>query len=113
MAYQIKMLFRLAAPAGVVLVFGLILAGSVSAFAEVPMLAGGRFAQMGDAVALATACLALLVYVVQMHRYWRWTQDEGDVCFVCSCLLGRERDGRYGPYRKCLGCGKNHAIGHR
>lgn len=112
MAYQMRMLFRLAAPAGLVLVGGLALAMMVSMLSDFPVRLGGSplWPGIGDMVAVGTGIVALIVYVARMWRYWRWTQDMGDVCFVCLCLLGRIRDGRYGPYRKCLGCGKNHAL---
>ena len=112
MAYQMRMLFRLAAPAALVLVGGLALAMMVSMLSDVPVRLGGRplWPGIGDMVAVGTGIVALIVYVARMWRYWRLTQDMGDVCFVCLCLLGRIRDGRYGPYRKCLGCGKNHAL---
>ena len=44
--------------------------------------------------------------VVQFVRFYRWTKGNGLLC-RCGGLLGREHDGRYGPYRKCLGCGRN------
>lgn len=112
MGYQMKMLLRLAAPAAVVLVVGLGVAVMVSTLSSVPALLGGPqvFGELGDDLALGAGACALMVYAFQMYRYWRWTRDERDVCFVCACLLGREREGRYGPYRKCLGCGKNHSC---
>jgi|GEM_PF-1513081 hypothetical protein len=113
MTYETKMLLRLAAPAVVVLGVGLALATMASTLSDLLKAMGGAplFDGIGDVIALATAILAGGVYFGQMLRYWRWTEGGGDLCFVCTCLLGRERDGRFGPYRKCLGCGKNHALG--
>lgn len=113
MAYPMKMLLRLAAPAGLVLLLGLVLASVAATLSDFPLRLGGQalWPGIGDAIAMAAGGVALVVYLFGMLRYWRWTRDEGDMCFVCSCLHGRVRDGRYGPYRKCLGCGKNHALG--
>lgn len=113
MAYQTKMVLRLAAPAVMVFAVGMVMAFSVDTVTSLPVLTNRPPAvpDIGDLVALGSGFTALLIYGFQMFRYWRWTLGEGDVCFVCACLLGRERDGRYGPYRKCLGCGKNHAVG--
>jgi hypothetical protein len=79
----------------------------------VPVVLGGRplFPSTGNAIALAGSAIAFVICVVQVVRHWRWTRDEGGLCYVRSCLLGRERQGRLGPYWKCLGCGKNHALG--
>jgi hypothetical protein len=110
MTYETKMVLRLAAPAVVVFVAGLGAADSVS---SLPLIMGGKPALpgLGDMVAVGSGLVALVVYVARMFQYWRWTRSEAAMCFVCSCLLGREREGRFGPYRKCLGCGKNHALG--
>lgn len=113
MSHQTKMLLRLAAPAVAVFFFGMLLAFVIDTVTSLPMLIGGQVVQesLENKVAIGTAAVSSLVYAIAMVRYWRWTRDEGDMCSVCGCLLGRERDGRYGPHRKCLGCAKNHAIG--
>ena len=61
-------------------------------------------------IAMAGAGVSLAPSLYQALRLWRWTRGKGAVCYVCGCLLGREREGRYGAYRKCLGCGKNHSL---
>lgn len=43
-------------------------------------------------------------------RYWRWERGEIVGCGRCGGLLGRERNGRWGPYRKCLDCRKNESV---
>jgi hypothetical protein len=55
---------------------------------------------------LAVVGWGVLLLLAASYRLWRW--QRGD-CPACDCggLLGRERDGRYGPYRKCLACGRN------
>ena len=112
MAYQTKMLLRLAAPAVAVFVMGLVAASSVDAISSLSMVFGGSPASpdSGNTVALGTGVIAFVISAFQIIRYWRWTRGEGDICYVCTCLLGREREGRYGPYRNCLGCGKNHST---
>ena len=113
MTYETRMVLRLAAPAVLVFVAGMTLAVTMDAFSNLPMAMGGHqlMPGMGDRIAIGTGVLALLVYAGRMLRYWRWTRGGAETCFVCSCLLGHERGGRFGPYRKCLGCGKNHAVG--
>lgn len=113
MTYETKMVLRLAAPAVVVFVAGMGVAYSVDAIRSLPLAMGSRpaFPGLGDMVAVGSGLVALVVYGARMLQYWRWTRSEAAMCFVCSCLLGREREGRFGPYRKCLGCGKNHALG--
>lgn len=111
MAYQMRMLFRLAAPAAVVLAGGLLLACVAGVLGDVALGSGAKpfWSGLGDAVALASGALATVTYLTGMVRYWRWTNYVGDMCYVCLSLMGRVRDGWYGPYRKCLSCGKNHA----
>lgn len=107
------MVLRLAAPAVLVFVSGMLLAVAMDALGSLPVALGGQtfLPGMGDNVALGTGVVAALVYAGRMLRYWRWTRGDTDTCFVCSCLLGKERHGRFGPYRRCLGCRKNHAVG--
>ena len=52
--------------------------------------------------------LAVLLGLVASLRLLRW--ETGDA-LICSCggLLGSERQGRFGVYRKCGTCGRNHA----
>ena len=48
----------------------------------------------------------LLLIGHAMYRLWRWQRGEELVC-DCGGLLGRETNGRYGPYRRCLACSRN------
>ncbi|QDE39866.1 hypothetical protein FIV34_11915 [Luteibacter pinisoli] len=113
MSYETRMVLRLAAPGVLVFVAGIILAVAMDALGSLPVAMGGQpfLPGVGDDLALGTGVVALLVYAGRMLRYWRWTRGDTDICFVCSCLLGQERHGRFGTYRKCLGCGKKHAVG--
>lgn len=48
------------------------------------------------------------------HRSYRVWQASNEVGLLCSCggPLGGEIDGRFGPYRKCIGCGRNVSCKH-
>lgn len=73
----------------------------------------GRQAKPSDIpllIGLVGAGLSFLLFALQGVRLWRWRLGKTDDCFVCGCLLGHEREGRWGLYRKCLGCGKNHSF---
>jgi len=107
------MLFRMCAPALAVIALAMVFAVVVTTIGNLPALLGGRemWPGLGSAIALTGLGMSLITYAVQLIRYWRWTEGTGECCYICTCLLGRERHGRYGTYRKCLGCGKNHALG--
>jgi len=51
--------------------------------------------------------LAGLLGIATSVRLWRWELGRALIC-GCGGLLGREREGRYGAYRKCMACGRNH-----
>lgn len=56
----------------------------------------------------AGLCLAgAFAMLVALRRYWRWERGAAPTCSHCDGMLGFERNGRYGPYRRCLACGKN------
>lgn len=40
------------------------------------------------------------------YRLWRWDLRGAKTC-ECGGLLGREKAGRWGPYRRCLMCLQN------
>jgi len=44
-------------------------------------------------------------------RLWQWHRGNVLVC-ECEGILGWEREGRFGPYRPCLACGRNVAQRH-
>lgn len=107
------MLARMCAPALAVMALDIVVAVVATTVSELPAVLGGRpvWPGLGNTIALTGLGVSLVIYAVQLIRYWRWTEGKGDCCYICTCLLGREREGRYGAYRKCLGCGKNHALG--
>jgi hypothetical protein len=61
-------------------------------------------------IAVGGSLLSLAALVVNGLRLHQWQKGKGIDCFVCGCLLGRERSGRWGSYRKCMGCGRNHSL---
>jgi hypothetical protein len=79
---------------------------------ELPTTMGGELflPDLPWLVVSTGAAITLVLLIYYSIRVWRWEHGKGDSCFVCGCLLGRERSGRWGPYRKCLGCGKNHSM---
>lgn len=100
----ILMSFRMYGPAVLALVVGAISAGLLARFGASPLLAG-------VAATFAWVPYAALVGTVLFGAWATWRVSRarrgiGVLC-PCGCALGAERDGRYGPYRKCLGCSKN------
>ncbi len=65
------------------------------------------YAQLGSALLFLASASAFLF---QTARFWMWTRGRGPDCPSCGCLLGIERVGRWGPYRSCYQCGKNHSV---
>lgn len=97
------------APTALALVVGFALTWLMSGWQNNPYLAGLlSFARWAPLFALA---FALLHGSWVTLRLWRARQGEGLLC-ECGGLLGSERDGRYGPYRRCLGCSRNIARRH-
>lgn len=94
------------------LALGGVSAWLLSALLDLPNLFGGQpvFPDLPFQIIVVGAGAGVVIFTCQILRLWRWARGKGAVCYVCGCLLGRERDGRYGPYRKCLGCGKNHSL---
>lgn len=43
------------------------------------------------------------------YRLWQWGKGSGDFCHNCGGMT-EEMEGRYGPYHKCLLCGKNRGV---
>jgi len=56
------------------------------------------------------AAISFVVFSFQMYRTWQWSKGGGVRCLACDCLMSGEKNGRYGPYRKCLGCSKNQSL---
>lgn len=112
MSYVDRMSWRMLGRALVPLALGGVAAWLTSALLDLPRLLGGQlvFPDLPFDMFMVGAGAGVIISTYQILRLWRWTRGKGAVCYVCGCLLGRERDGSYGPYRKCLGCGKNHSL---
>lgn len=111
-AYVDRMCWRMLGPALVPLAAGGLVSWPLSTLLDLSRKLGGLsvFPDLPFQIVMVGAGACIVTSVWQFVRIWRWTRGKGAVCYVCGCLLARERDGRYGPYRKCLGCGKNHAF---
>jgi len=99
------MMARMYAPAAGTLLIGLMLMLPLGMIRESPLLAGiYALARWAPALAIVVSVILGLIATV---RLWRW--DQGHSRLVCECgdLLGRERPGRFGAYRKCLACGRS------
>ena len=74
-----------------------------------PLLAGvlERVRWLPLLLALAAALWSVWVG----FRWWQWHRGNALVC-KCGGLLGGEREGRFGPYRRCLACGQPTAQRH-
>lgn len=99
------MMARMYAPAMGALALGLLLMLPLGMIRESQLLSGVyAVARLAPALAIVASVIFGLVATV---RLWRW--DQGRSLLVCECggLLGRERPGRFGAYRKCLACNRN------
>lgn len=99
------MAIRLLAPAALLCFMAVVFMLTGSRLADQPLLAG--LALMWDGLAAAAFLAAAGWLLYGAFRFWQWESGNARDCPTCSGLLGREREGRYGPYRKCLGCGRN------
>jgi len=99
------MMARIYAPAVVALVVGLLLMLPLGMIRETPLLAGiYAVARWAPALAIAASVILGLIATVTL---WRWDQGRSQLVCECGGLLGRERPGRFGAYRKCLACSRN------
>ena len=57
----------------------------------------------------ALLAVAMLLAAVASLRLMRW-ETRGVLICNCGGLLGTERKGPLGRYRKCAACGRNHAL---
>lgn len=83
-----------------------------SLFEGSPLLAPlGRQAQ-GFALSVFGVLVGavILTAAYQGFRLWRWSAGRADCCDNCGGMLSEPRDGRYGPYVRCLACGKGRAL---
>lgn len=92
-------------------IFAVPIALGVSALYNVfaHMGAPPRYSDLPWLITLVAAAACLVLFAIQAGRIWRWKEGKSLSCSNCGCLLSDVREGRWGPYRKCLGCGTNHA----
>lgn len=99
------MIVRMYAPATGALVMGLLLMLPLGTIRESQLLAGiYALARWAPALAIAASVILGLIATV---RLWRWDQGRSQRVCECGGLVGRERSGRFGAYRKCLACNRN------
>lgn len=98
------MVFRLYRPTGFTLLMAVIAWGYTATIPTTGTLA----AIYGwlQWLPLALLLVATLQGLHASYRLWRWDSRGVDMC-ECGGLLGRERVGRWGPYRPCLMCLRN------
>jgi hypothetical protein len=53
--------------------------------------------------------LATVVAIYQSVRLWLWSSGKTDSCHHCGGMISA-REGRYGPYVRCLACGANRSL---
>ena len=109
------MLLRLFAPAVLLLVLALVVLLFLGIFVP-DLLTTKLLSPLGaQARGLALpACYALsavgvLVGLYQAFQLWRWHEGKVDMCHNCGGMVVM-RDGRYGPYVRCLACGTTRSI---
>lgn len=111
MSYVDRMCLRLMAPCLLPALCGALLAWSAEGLLGLPRPAGATAApDLPSYLIIAGGAASVALYAVQAGRLLRWRRGRGDACYVCGCLLGRTREGPWGPYRGCLGCGRRHAA---
>jgi hypothetical protein len=106
-----KMCLRMLALCFLPMIFAVPIAMGVSAFDD-------AFAHMGAPpmspdlpwlITLVAAAACVVLFAIQGSRILRWKEGKSLSCPNCGCLLGSVQDGRWGSYRKCLGCRTNHS----
>ncbi len=98
------MALRAYAPSGLSLIAALVLTRALAAWHASPILSGMYSSVRWAPIGLLVFAVAHAVWI--SFRLWKAGRGEGLLC-DCGGLLGIERNGRYGPYRRCLACGRN------
>ena len=107
-----RMLFRLYLPSVLVLIGGWILSYLFittipSTFAESKMLSAlaTKASLAGGNILWITYAAVALMALYSTYRFWSWSNGNECCCKKCGGVVS-ERNGRYGPYLKCLACSK-------
>jgi hypothetical protein len=106
MTYVSRMCARILAPSAVPVVVAMLVAAAAKALSDLPVATGGTpvWPDLPGDIMIGGAALSAGYYLMQSVRLLRWQRGHGDSCYVCGCLLSGERKGRWGYYRRCLGC---------
>jgi len=81
-------------------------------FADTPLFSGiGKqtqsIAPMAGLILFATS---MLWGFFSSFELWQWfNRKGGEICHNCGGMTEYHSNGRYGPYYKCMACGKNRA----
>jgi hypothetical protein len=110
-----KMLFKLYAFPILLLVGSLIVPYILSTvipnhFAQSAILTGiGKQTQsIAPMAGLILLGASLLWGLFSSFELWQWTKGRGgETCHNCGGMTEYHPNGRYGPYFKCIACGKN------
>lgn len=84
---------------------GLFVAFQLKGLEESRVLAG--MAGLAPWAAGAGLVTGVLLIAESGWRLLRWEHGGGPVCRYCGGPLGVEREGRYGPFRRCVACDRN------
>jgi hypothetical protein len=104
------MLVKAYAPSALLLVVAILSDLIIGQLDAHPILAGVK--QIVGWLPAAAFAGSMIHWGTTTFRLSQWQEDTSPGCMVCGGLLGRERDGRWGAYRKCLACGKNNSQKH-
>jgi hypothetical protein len=115
MSFERRMYLRLATPCLLVVLATILFAWVTSTLSTIPAVLGASamWPDLPFYVCFTGALVFAVMSGIQFLRLWQREQGKAEVCLVCSCLLGAERRGRFGPYRKCLGCERNYSLARR
>jgi len=97
-----RMRLKIFVPSVAVFLFAGALSLISSMFAGTPFLV-----ELARPLDLAGACVLLLgvgLVGYAFYQLWQWDNGTALLCAHCDGLLGWERLGRYGIYRRCLAC---------
>lgn len=104
-----RMAFKAYLPSLAVFLAAMPFAGVVSSLAQSALFSGVY--DLARWVPVCGVLISIGMAAWTAIRLWRWRNGHGPTC-SCAGLLGREKVGRYGPYRGCLACGNNLAERH-
>ncbi|WP_431065702.1 hypothetical protein [Methylotuvimicrobium sp.] len=61
-------------------------------------------------VSLLLLGVACITFLYSTFLLWKWDKGEAaEMCHICGGIV-TDRNGKYGPYYKCLACGANRSM---